>query len=54
MVGKKSAKDKADWERRMKDSLQKMESTVILLEKVQQEKEVIERRQEQSLAEIKS
>lgn len=50
---KKSAKDKADWERRMKDSLQKMESTVILLEKVQQEKEVIERRQEQSLAEIK-
>lgn len=50
---KKSAKDKADWERRMKDSLQKMESTVILLEKVQREKEVIERRQEQNLDEIK-
>ena len=32
---KKSAKDKSDWERRMKDSLHKMESTVLLLEKVQ-------------------
>lgn len=49
---KKSAKDKSDWERRMKDSLHKMESTVLLLEKVQKEKEEMERREEQHLNEI--
>eukprot|EP00890_Picochlorum_soloecismus_P000942 jgi/Picsp_1/1849/NSC_05316-R1_hypothetical protein CHLNCDRAFT_132885 [Chlorella variabilis] len=36
---KKALKERADWERRMKDSLSKMESTIVLLEKVQQEKQ---------------
>lgn len=48
---KKSNKEKTDWESRMKDSLQKMESTVLLLEKVQKEKEEMEKRAEQSLDE---
>ena len=49
---KKSVKERADWESRMKDSLQKMESTVLLLEKVQKEKEEMEKRYEQSQSEV--
>lgn len=50
---KKSSKDKSDWERRMNDSLHKMESTVMLLEKVQREKEEMEKHAEHSLDRIK-
>jgi hypothetical protein len=49
---KKSVKERADWESRMKDSLHKMESTVLLLEKVQKEKEEMEKRYEQSQTEV--
>ena len=48
---KKAVKDRTDWENRMKDSLHKMESTVVLLETLQREKEVMEARMEQSNAE---
>ena len=49
---KKSVKERADWESRMKDSLQKMESTVLLLEKVQNEKEEMETLYEQSQSKV--
>lgn len=49
---KKAVKDRADWENRMKDSLQKMESTVVLLETLQREKEEMEARMEASNAEV--
>ena len=48
---KKAVKDRTDWENRMKDSLHKMESTVVLLETLQREKEEMEARMEHSNAE---
>ena len=49
---KKAVKDRADWENRMKESLHKMESTVVLLETLQREKEEMEARMETSNAEV--
>ena len=49
---KKAVKDRADWENRMKESLHKMESTVVLLETLQREKEEMEARIEKSNAEL--
>jgi len=48
---KKAVKDRTDWENRMKDSLHKMESTVVLLETLQREKEEMEAQMEHSNAE---
>lgn len=37
-ANKKAAKERADWEKKMKDSFKKMEGTVLLAERVQREK----------------
>ena len=51
---KKAIKERGDWEGRMRDSLGKMESTVLLMEKVQREKEDMERAHDALQAKIKS
>lgn len=50
---KKAIKERSDWEGRMRDSLGKMESTVLLMEKVQREKEDMERAHHALQAEVK-